>query len=177
VSQWNHLQIEVPVTGLPNMSQLYILWVRVWHIEKQYCDRLAYYACVALWEFRNLFVDCGIYILFVGVQRIYQLNEAHEIFVTGLEFAPNTTSRAIVGPNVDFTLFSISADSQIKAHQVESRRTLFFFVTMCISVISRSKYIPVVCCEQIRGAYFIMLGLTPTQAIWSNGNSPKIRME
>ena len=73
-----------------------------------------------------------IYVLFVGAQRIYQLNEAHEIFVTGLEFAPTSTSRAIVGPNVDFTLFSISADSQIKAHQVESRRTLLFFVTTCI---------------------------------------------
>jgi len=59
-------------------------------------------------------------------QCIYNLREAHEIFVTGLEFAPNTTSHAIVGPNVDFTLFSISADSQIKAHQVESRRTFLF---------------------------------------------------
>jgi len=56
-----------------------------------------------------------------GVQCIYHLREAHEIFVTGLEFAPNTVSHTIVGPNADFTLFSISADSQVKAHQLESR--------------------------------------------------------
>jgi len=70
----------------------------------------------------------GAYVFIFGAQRIYQLNEAHEIFVTGLEFAPDTTSRAIVGPNVDFTLFSISADSQIKAHQVESRRMHLSFL-------------------------------------------------
>jgi len=61
---------------------------------------------------------------FFGVQQIYHVSEAHEIFVTGLEFAPDTTSRAIIGPNIDFTLFSISADSQIKAHQLESRSML-----------------------------------------------------
>lgn len=71
----------------------------------------------------------AVFTLYVcGAQRIYQLSEAHEIFVTGLEFAPSTTSRAIVGPSVDFTLFSISADSQIKAHQVESRRMFISFV-------------------------------------------------
>ena len=60
------------------------------------------------------------------LQCIYHLREAHEIFVTGVEFAPSTVSQAVVGPNVDFTLFSISADSQIKAHQLESRRMLLF---------------------------------------------------
>jgi len=63
-------------------------------------------------------------ILTSGVQCIYHLREAHEIFVTGVEFAPSTVSHAVVGPNVDFTLFSISADSQIKAHQLASRRML-----------------------------------------------------
>jgi len=65
-------------------------------------------------------------------QCIYNLREAHEIFVTGLEFAPNSMSRAIVGPNVDFTLFSISADSQVKAHQVESRRTFLFMFNISV---------------------------------------------
>jgi len=60
-------------------------------------------------------------ILISGVQCVYHLREAHEIFVTGVEFAPTTASQAVLGPNVDFTLFSISADSQIKAHQLESR--------------------------------------------------------
>ena len=73
-------------------------------------------------------VNGQLFVCVFGAQRIYQLSEAHEIFVTGLEFAPNTMSRAIVGPNVDFTLFSISADSQVKAHQLESRRMLLFCV-------------------------------------------------
>jgi len=70
-----------------------------------------------------------------GAQRIYHLSEAHEIFVTGLEFAPNTTSHAIVGPNVDFTLFSISADSQIKAHQLESRRMCLLFCLFFVLIL------------------------------------------
>jgi len=69
-----------------------------------------------------------------GVQCIYHLREAHDIFVTGVEFAPTTVSQAVVGPNVDFTLFSISADSQIKAHQLESRSMLLLLFAMLFSV-------------------------------------------
>jgi len=72
-----------------------------------------------------------VYIFLISVvQCIYHLREAHEIFVTGVEFAPTTVSQAVVGPNVDFTLFSISADCQIKAHQLESRRMFPFLYTM-----------------------------------------------
>ena len=54
--------------------------------------------------------------------------------MTGVEFAPMTVSPALVGPNVDFTLFSISADSQIKAHQLQSRRMLLFLVAVLFYV-------------------------------------------
>lgn len=70
------------------------------------------------------------------LQCIYHLREAHEIFVTGLEFAPDTVSLAVVGPNVDFTLLSISADSQVKAHQVASRR--MFSYLLCIFLLELS---------------------------------------
>jgi len=72
------------------------------------------------------------------LQCIYHLREAHEIFVTGLEFAPDTVSLAVVGPNVDFTLLSISADSQVKAHQVASRR--MFSYLLCIFLLELLRF-------------------------------------
>jgi len=102
------------------------------------------------------------------MQCIYHLREAHEIFVTGLEFAPSTTSRAVVGPNVDFTLFSISADSQIKAHQVESRR---MFLSLCnifdieIVVVFRGLYSVIVAKTVVLKLHCVPKNVTMSSAI------------
>ena len=58
------------------------------------------------------------------MQRLYHLSEAHRIFVTGLEFVPDTDTARIVTGDYDFTLFSISADNQIKVHQQEKQSML-----------------------------------------------------
>jgi prolactin regulatory element-binding protein len=62
----------------------------------------------------------SVYVSF-SLQRIYHMSEVHRIFVTGLEFVTSDASQAVIGQNVDFTLFSISADSQVKVHQQDSR--------------------------------------------------------
>ncbi|KAK2174544.1 hypothetical protein NP493_791g00016 [Ridgeia piscesae] len=56
-----------------------------------------------------------------SLQKVYEVKQVHSIFVTGLDFAPSSaTSRAITG-NHDFTVFSISADNQVKMHQLAAR--------------------------------------------------------
>lgn len=70
------------------------------------------------------------YFDFFVLQRLYHLAGAHSIFVTGLEFASSETPVSVVGSNADFTLFSISADNQVKLHQQEARskNVNFFFL-------------------------------------------------
>lgn len=58
----------------------------------------------------------SVYISF-SLQRLYHVSTAHKTFVTGLEFTPASTISSLF----DFTLLSISADNQIKMHQVNSR--------------------------------------------------------
>lgn len=54
-------------------------------------------------------------------QKVYEVKQVHGIFVTGLDFAASSaTSQAITG-NHDFTVFSISADNQVKMHQLTAR--------------------------------------------------------
>ena len=49
------------------------------------------------------------------------MKESHGIFVTGLEFtSSSSTCRAITG-DFDCSLLSVSADNQIKIHQVAPR--------------------------------------------------------
>ena len=50
-------------------------------------------------------------------QRLYHLKEAHSIFVTGLEFAPQEDTTRLVTGGFEFSLLSISADNQVKIHQ------------------------------------------------------------
>ena len=54
-------------------------------------------------------------------QKLYYVKEAHGIFVTGLDFMPQSeTARAVTG-NQDFTLLSISADNTVRVHQEPAR--------------------------------------------------------
>ncbi|XP_076462540.1 guanine nucleotide-exchange factor SEC12-like [Babylonia areolata] len=62
----------------------------------------------------------SVYISF-SLQKLYQVKEAHSIFVTGVEFLPTSeATRAIVGPQ-DFNLISVSADNTIRLHQMPER--------------------------------------------------------
>ena len=50
-----------------------------------------------------------------NLQRLYNVRESHGLFVTGLAFARSATND--VHGKFDFSLLSISADSQVKLHQ------------------------------------------------------------
>ncbi|ELU18265.1 hypothetical protein CAPTEDRAFT_166694 [Capitella teleta] len=58
----------------------------------------------------------SVYITF-SLQRLYHLPQAHNIFVTGLEFTPSSALTRQLTGNEDFSLLSISADNQVKLHQ------------------------------------------------------------
>lgn len=62
-----------------------------------------------------------IWLLLTCFQRLYHIPEAHRIFVTGLEFMPDTSTARTVTGDFDFTLLSISADNQVKLHQQEKQ--------------------------------------------------------
>ena len=68
------------------------------------------------------------------LQRLYHLKAAHGIFVTGLEFAPTTKLCQAVTGNHEFTVFSISADNQVKIHQQPSRSEYLFPEAVCTIV-------------------------------------------
>ncbi|XP_064624555.1 prolactin regulatory element-binding protein-like [Lineus longissimus] len=71
----------------------------------------------------------AVYISF-SLQQLYCIKEAHNIFVTGVNFLPSTDSvRALTGTQ-DFTLLSISADDQIQYHQVKNRTSYSFIWIM-----------------------------------------------
>ena len=54
-------------------------------------------------------------------QKLYSVTAAHQIFVTGLDFANSSSACKAVTGNTDFSLFSISADNTVKIHQVAPR--------------------------------------------------------
>ncbi|KAK2164175.1 hypothetical protein LSH36_68g16123 [Paralvinella palmiformis] len=65
----------------------------------------------------------SIYISF-SLQKLYHLSKVHKIFVTGLSFAHSTEKALAITGNHDTTLFSISADNQIKMHQVAAQQRI-----------------------------------------------------
>lgn len=65
----------------------------------------------------------SVYIAF-SLQRLYHVKEAHNIFVTGVEFLPSSESMCAIAPDKDFSLLSISVDNQIQLHQVDSRGSI-----------------------------------------------------
>ena len=68
------------------------------------------------------------------LQPLYHLREAHAIFVTGLEFAPQKSATMAITGNHDFTLFSISADNQVKMHQEAPRSK--YLIVVCIWILA-----------------------------------------
>ncbi|XP_071146347.1 guanine nucleotide-exchange factor SEC12-like [Mytilus edulis] len=56
-----------------------------------------------------------------SLQKLYSVSEAHNIFVTGLDFLPSSKATEAVTGDKDFTLLSISADNTIRVHQVAKR--------------------------------------------------------
>ncbi|CAG5118553.1 unnamed protein product [Candidula unifasciata] len=74
----------------------------------------------------------SVYISF-SLQRLYHVNEAHSIFVTGVEFLPSSeVAKAITGKQ-DFNLLSISADNTVRLHQCPER-TSFNPVVIILAV-------------------------------------------
>ena len=67
----------------------------------------------------------GIYI-FISFQKLYSVREAHNIFVTGLDFLPSSKAKEEVTGDKDFTLLSISADNTIRVHQVAKRSKIYY---------------------------------------------------
>ncbi|KAK6165624.1 hypothetical protein SNE40_022517 [Patella caerulea] len=65
----------------------------------------------------------AVYISF-SLQKLYCLKAAHSIFVTGLEFMPNSENCQALTGGKDFTLLSVSADNTIKLHQVSPRGSI-----------------------------------------------------
>ncbi|KAJ8306061.1 hypothetical protein KUTeg_016606 [Tegillarca granosa] len=64
----------------------------------------------------------AVYISF-SLQKLYNVKEAHSIFVTGIEFMPSSEGARAVTGEQDFTLLSISADNTIRLHQVAPRNS------------------------------------------------------
>ncbi|ESN99626.1 hypothetical protein HELRODRAFT_113705 [Helobdella robusta] len=111
---------------------------------KQTCTGNEILSAIAISE-DGIFLGVGtisgsvsVYISF-SLQRLYHVASAHNIFVTGLEFAPHATSnRSGSGVENEFTLFSISADNHIKLHQQayeSSYSACWVFVGFCIIVL------------------------------------------
>ena len=59
---------------------------------------------------------------------MYHVKEAHNIFVTGVEFMPNSLTTRAIANDSEFTLVSISADNQIIMHQEMPPGTYTFLV-------------------------------------------------
>lgn len=55
------------------------------------------------------------------LQRLYHVNEAHSIFVTGVEFLPTSEMAKAITGNQEFNLLSISADNTVRLHQDPER--------------------------------------------------------
>ncbi|BFY99261.1 hypothetical protein BsWGS_02301 [Bradybaena similaris] len=62
----------------------------------------------------------SVYISF-SLQRLYHVNEAHSIFVTGVEFLPASEMAKAITGNQEFNLLSISADNTVRLHQDPER--------------------------------------------------------
>lgn len=58
-----------------------------------------------------------------SLQKLYSVREAHNIFVTGLDFLPSSKAAEELTGDKDFTLLSISADNTIRVHQVAKRNS------------------------------------------------------
>ncbi|GAB6028971.1 hypothetical protein CHUAL_004765 [Chamberlinius hualienensis] len=79
----------------------------------------------------------SIYIAF-SLQRIYHVEAAHSIFITGLEFLPNSDNALQVVGNQDSSLVSISVDNQIQIHHIPKQATihigLFIFIMIAVLI-------------------------------------------
>ncbi|KAI7685798.1 hypothetical protein SSS_04726 [Sarcoptes scabiei] len=71
--------------------------------------------------------DVDVY-LTSSLQRCYQLQQAHNIFVTAIEFLPSLPSTTeLVGGQIDAALISVSVDNRIVLHKIPHKDTLGFF--------------------------------------------------
>lgn len=62
--------------------------------------------------------DVDVY-LTSSLQRCYQLQQAHNIFVTAIEFLPSLPSTTeLVGGQIDAALISVSVDNRIVLHKI-----------------------------------------------------------
>jgi len=79
-----------------------------------------------------------VYISF-SLQRVYHLANAHNLFVTGVEFLKSCVETEQLTGGYDAALLSISVDNHIVVHEIPKRATLgfigsstFFIVFMLI---------------------------------------------
>lgn len=88
--------------------------------------------------------DIDVFIAF-SLQRCYHFSQAHNIFITGIEFLQTTqASLELVGGDVDAALVSVSVDNRIVLHKIPKRgkfdlkkliiivincNQIFFFIT------------------------------------------------
>ncbi|XP_075592031.1 guanine nucleotide-exchange factor SEC12 isoform X2 [Dermatophagoides farinae] len=87
--------------------------------------------------------DIDVFIAF-SLQRCYQFSQAHNIFVTGIEFLSTTqASLELVGGDVDAALVSVSVDNRIVLHKIPKRGffgSFLFFVLFILFIYVTMNY-------------------------------------